>query len=81
MSKTETKCQSLKERLDDEEKVQLDSAFVESLALTAVKNHRMIEDLWTMWQAYVQTCEGHDQSPTFREFCDWNNFIGAGPLA
>ena len=81
MTKIAQKCQTWAERLADPDKLQLDGAFVESLALTAVQNERAIEDLWVMWRTYVETCEGYDQSPTFREFCAWSKLAGAGPLS
>ena len=79
--KTEQKCQTWQERLADEAKTPLDGAFVHSLLMTASNNERSVDDLWVMWRTYVQTCEGYDQSPTFREFCAWNKLAGAGPLA
>lgn len=76
-----TICQTLKERVADETKTPLDAAFIDSLIMTANNNDRTPEDLWVRWRTYVQTCEGYDQSPVFREFCDWNKLAGAGPLA
>lgn len=78
---TKQRCQTWAERLEDTTKTPLDGAFIESLILTAYANERDVEDLWIMWRSYVETCEGHDQSPLFREFVDWNKLSGAGPLA
>lgn len=74
-------CQTWQERLDDTTKTPLDGAFIESMVMTAVNNDRAVDDLWIIWRTYTQTCEGYDQSPTFREFCRWNKLASAGPLA
>lgn len=74
-------CQTWKERLEDKTKAPLAAAFVESLARTGIQNGKDVSDLWIMWRTYTQTCEGYDQSPTFREFCSWNKITPAGPLA
>lgn len=73
--------QTWQERLTDKQKLPLSTAFIESLELTARANERTVEDLWEMWQTYNDTCDAHDQSGTFREFCSWNKLAGAGPLA
>lgn len=73
--------QTWEERLNDGGKTPLAAEFIESLARTAADNERAVDDLWVMWRTYTQTCEGYDQSPTFREFCSWNKLAGAGPLA
>lgn len=73
--------QTWEQRLEDKTKTPLAPAFVESLALTAFQSGKNVNDLWIMWRSYEQTCEGYDQSPTFREFVAWNKLDGRGPLA
>lgn len=78
---SQQRCQTWAERVEDTEKVPLDGAFIETLMLTAYANERDVEDVWIMWRSYVETCESRDQSPVFREFCQWRKLTGAGPLA
>lgn len=75
------RCQTWTERLNDTNKLTLDAAFIESMMATAARNNKTIDDLWIMWRTYVETCAGHDQSPVFREFVEWHQLIGAGPLS
>lgn len=75
------RCQTWQERLNDADKAPLAAAFVESLVLTAHANKKTVDDLWVMWREYERTCEGYDQSGTFREFLAWNKLEGRGPLA
>ena len=49
--------------------------------MTAGASSKRVDDLWIMWRSYVETCEGYDQSPVFREFVSWNKLAGRGPLA
>ncbi|MBS3927761.1 MAG: hypothetical protein KGZ55_03500 [Sphingomonadaceae bacterium] len=73
--------QTFAQRVADPDKATLDGSFVESIVMTAANNERTADDIWAMWIEYVRTCEGYDQSPVFREFCNWNKLAGAGPLS